>query len=84
MKGVRMVLEIEPGKIAKNTSRAVKAKAGHHFVAAPRIGKRVISALEGQRFPLDEGAPGEGLPGEPILCRCFAEPVLDPIMQAIS
>lgn len=31
------------------------------------------AVLEGQRFPWDE-PPAEGIPGEPINCRCFAEP----------
>jgi SPP1 gp7 family putative phage head morphogenesis protein len=33
-------------------------------------------ALEGQKFTFAAGAPGEGLPGEPINCRCTAYPVL--------
>lgn len=33
-------------------------------------------ALEGQTFKWTTGAPSEGFPGDPINCRCFAEPVL--------
>lgn len=37
--------------------------------------------LDGERFAYDD-LPSEGLPGEPVLCRCYAEPdfsaVLDP------
>lgn len=33
-------------------------------------------AIDGQTFNYPEGAPGEGLPGEPVLCRCWAEPVM--------
>lgn len=40
-------------------------------------------ALENKRFPIDKGHPVEGLPGEPVLCRCFAEPVFDPITQEL-
>ncbi len=38
-------------------------------------------ALNGQEFSYDEGGDDEeGLPGEPIQCRCYAEPVLDDIL----
>jgi SPP1 gp7 family putative phage head morphogenesis protein len=32
-------------------------------------------AINGQTFPYATGAPGEGFPGDPINCRCFAAPV---------
>lgn len=32
-------------------------------------------AIDGQTFTYATGAPGEGFPGDPIACRCFAEPV---------
>lgn len=32
-------------------------------------------AINGQTFPYSTGAPGEGFPGDPINCRCFAAPV---------
>jgi SPP1 gp7 family putative phage head morphogenesis protein len=32
--------------------------------------------LDGQEFEYTD-PPGEGLPGEPIMCRCYAEPVID-------
>ena len=38
------------------------------------------SAIDGQKFKYPGGAPGEGLPGEPILCRCFADPVFDDLL----
>lgn len=38
-------------------------------------------ALEGRRFRWDE-PPDEGHPGEPINCRCVAEPVLDELIEA--
>lgn len=34
-------------------------------------------AIDGHVFDYPEGAPGEGLPGEPILCRCWAEPITE-------
>lgn len=39
-------------------------------------------ALDGQVFRYDD-PPSEGLPGEPILCRCSAEPVFDDILEAL-
>lgn len=33
--------------------------------------------LEGRKFSWATGAPGEGFPGDPINCRCTAEPVLE-------
>lgn len=38
--------------------------------------------LDGRQFTWAEGAPEEGLPGEPILCRCIAEPVLGELIEA--
>ncbi|MCK5495984.1 MAG: minor capsid protein, partial [Hyphomicrobiaceae bacterium] len=33
--------------------------------------------IEGRKFQWAEGAPGIGLPGEPVNCRCSAAPVID-------
>lgn len=38
--------------------------------------------LDGRRFRWDDPPP-EGHPGEPINCRCVAEPVLDPIFDGL-
>ena len=40
-------------------------------------------ALEGEEFTWDN-PPAEGIPGEPINCRCMAEPVVKPIIDAIT
>lgn len=37
-------------------------------------------SINGRKFRYPDGAPGEGLPGEPILCRCFADPVFDALL----
>ena len=38
--------------------------------------------LDGEEFSYAEGGhPTEGLPGEPILCRCWAEPVFDDVID---
>lgn len=41
-------------------------------------------AIEGQVFRLDQGHPTEGLPGEPILCRCWAEPVYQDLLDELA
>lgn len=39
--------------------------------------------LEGEIFEW-ESPPAEGAPGEPIQCRCYAEPVFDQILESIG
>lgn len=39
--------------------------------------------LEGQSFPYDD-PPSEGLPGEPVLCRCTADPDFDALLDDID
>ncbi len=41
------------------------------------------AALDGETFSWRSGAPGVGLPGEPIQCRCRAEPVLDDLLSGL-
>jgi len=41
------------------------------------------AALEGRVFTWAQGAGSEGNPGEPIACRCEAEPVLDPLFEGL-
>lgn len=39
--------------------------------------------LDGEEFRYSEGGHDtEGLPGEPVLCRCWAEPIFDEILDA--
>lgn len=62
------------------TKEKQKANGVTHFIWRSVGDERVREeheALDGQRFPIDEGAPGEGFPGEPINCRCFSEPVFN-------
>lgn len=40
--------------------------------------------LNGKRFSWAEGAPVEGMPGEPIQCRCTGQPVLDKLLAALD
>ncbi len=39
--------------------------------------------LEGESFTYDD-PPSEGLPGEPVLCRCSAEPDFDSLLDDID
>jgi SPP1 gp7 family putative phage head morphogenesis protein len=41
------------------------------------------AALEGKQYTWAQGHPTEGIPGEPINCRCFPEPVLDEILAEL-
>jgi len=41
--------------------------------------------IDGDEFTYEEGGhPTEGLPGEPILCRCWADPVFDDLESEID
>ncbi len=37
--------------------------------------------ISGDVFTYKTGAPGVGLPGQPILCRCFPDPVFDDLLD---
>lgn len=39
--------------------------------------------LDGEVFAYDD-PPAEGLPGEPILCRCYASPIFDDLQEAVE
>lgn len=41
------------------------------------------AALNGQSFSYDD-PPGEGLPGEPVCCRCGADPVLEDLLGQLD
>jgi SPP1 gp7 family putative phage head morphogenesis protein len=47
-----------------------------------RVRERHV-ALDGRVFKYSD-PPDEGLPGEPIKCRCYAEPVLDDILAGLG
>lgn len=50
-------------------------------VADDRV-RDVHAALDGQTFKWRE-PPGEGIPGQPINCRCYADPVLDDLLAGL-
>ncbi len=54
-----------------------------HFIWRTAGDERVRDeheALDGEEFAYDD-PPDEGLPGDAVNCRCYAEPVLDEIIQ---
>jgi SPP1 gp7 family putative phage head morphogenesis protein len=53
-----------------------------HTVHDDRV-REEHEALDGQTFSYDD-LPSEGLPGEAINCRCWAEPVLDDILAGLD
>lgn len=68
-----------------NAQRQKNLGVTHFIWRTSNDGDRVREehqALEGRRFPIGTGAPGEGLPGEPVLCRCNAEPDFSDILGA--
>ena len=66
-------------------TRQRQTEAGvSHFIWRTSQDERVRpshEALEGQEFAWN-APPVEGIPGEPIQCRCTAEPVLDALARA--
>lgn len=62
-------------EVSRQTYQAVGIK---EFVWRTQGDSRVRQEhreLNGKKFPIATGAPGVGLPGQPINCRCFPEPV---------
>lgn len=77
----RVIARDQVGKLHSQIDRQRHTEAGiTHFIWRTSMDERVRKEhvlLEGQTFSYAEGAPGEGLPGQPIQCRCVAEPVID-------
>lgn len=68
------------GKVNKVRQEAIGVT---HFKWRTSSDERVRDehvALEGLTFTWAKGAGSEGIPGEPVNCRCFGEPVLDEIL----
>lgn len=64
-----------------NKQRQTAAGITHFFwqeLGDDRVRPLHVS-LGGQRFSWKAGAPGEGLPGQPINCRCWGEPDLSTV-----
>lgn len=77
----RLIARDQIGKLYGQTNAARQQSLGiTNFVWRTAHDERVRPehvALDGQTFEFATGAGEEGLPGEPICCRCFADPVFD-------
>jgi SPP1 gp7 family putative phage head morphogenesis protein len=76
----RLIARDQVGKLFGDMNKIRQQKAGiSRFVWRTMQDERVREeheALDGEEFSWDD-PPGEGIPGEPIQCRCTAEPVLE-------
>ncbi len=75
------------GKFYGQTNAARHRELGiSHFIWRTANDERVRdehAALEGQRFSYDN-PPSEGLPGEPVQCRCYADPDFGDILGLLD
>jgi SPP1 gp7 family putative phage head morphogenesis protein len=70
-------LSILHSRVQRERARALGVT---HFLWRTQGDARVRErhqALDGQRVAYADGAPGEGLPGEPVNCRCWAQSIVD-------
>lgn len=74
----RTALQVTRAGVEQAANERMAAAGVEYFTwrAVDRFARPLHRALNGQKFPVGVGAPGEGLPGEPWGCRCFAEPVI--------
>ena len=74
-------------KFIWRTSRDERVRGRPVSRQGQRIGGRYPKArpnhttLEGKTFEWSKGAPGVGIPGQPINCRCIAEPVFEDLIE---
>jgi SPP1 gp7 family putative phage head morphogenesis protein len=84
-KRAKLIARDQVGKMYGATNAARQKELGvTHFFWRTSNDERVREEhadLEGERFSYaDGGHPDEGMPGEPILCRCYAEPDFSDIL----
>lgn len=75
------------GKFFGSLNRARQTDLGlTHFYWATAGDERVRpehEALDGKRFSWAAGAPEEGFPGGPVMCRCTPEPDVDGLLDSL-
>jgi SPP1 gp7 family putative phage head morphogenesis protein len=80
----RLIARDQVGKLYGQVNAQRQRNLGvEHFIWRTVNDQRVRprhAAIEGERFPLDGGHPAEGLPGQPVLCRCYSEPDFSAIL----
>lgn len=83
----RLIARDQVGKVLATTTKARQIQAGvGHYIWRSIGDNRVRDSHEdfdGNRYSWKEGSP-EGHPGEPIQCRCIAEPDEDEVMNNFS
>lgn len=83
----RLIARDQIGKLAGQVNAARQQAMGvRRFTWRTVKDERVREehqVLEGQVFEYDD-PPAEGLPGEPINCRCYAEPVFDDVLEELA
>lgn len=81
-KHVRLIARDQVSKLNGQLNRARQVAAGiSRFVWLTQRDPRVRDAhaeLQGRVFGWEDGAPGVGIPGQPIQCRCYGGAVVDP------
>lgn len=86
-KRAKLIARDQVGKLYGQVNAQRQRNLGvTHFIwrtAADRRVRPEHRALEGEKFPFADGAPGEGLPGQPVLCRCYSEPSFDEILEGL-
>lgn len=80
----KLIARDQVGKFLATTTKARQTQAGIKHYYWRTVGDNRVRAshedFEGNRYSWEEGSP-EGHPGEPIQCRCVAEPDRDEILD---
>jgi len=80
-KHATLVAQDQIGKLNAQLNQARQEEAGITRFTWITMGDDRVrpehEALHGKVFAWEDGAPGEGLPGEAVRCRCVAEAVID-------
>jgi SPP1 gp7 family putative phage head morphogenesis protein len=83
----RLIARDQVGKLAGQVNAARQQALGITRFTWRTVGDERVRPehedLDGQEFSYDD-PPDEGLPGEPVQCRCSAEPIFDDILSAAN
>lgn len=84
----RLIARDQVGKLTAQVAQSRSQDLGVRQFIWETVGDERVrdehEALEGQTFDYDTGAPEEGMPGEPICCRCSASPIFDDLLDAAA
>jgi SPP1 gp7 family putative phage head morphogenesis protein len=83
----RLIARDQVGKLYGQINQARQTALGIDEFEWATVGDERVrdehEALNGRRFRWDD-PPAEGIPGEPIQCRCSAQPVLDNLLDLLD